>query len=320
MNLKTGRVIELFDANPTLKPSRFPKVDTLEWKDALGNSFFGKLVYPANYRPGRRYPLVISTYMCRGFLRGGSGDEFPELLFAQAGMVALCVNYSGVGDFSAAHAAQAREIPVLRSVVSQYERIVDQLDRRGLIDATRVGIGGLSLSSQAVEWALWHSHKFSAASISGPAAVDPVWEDWMSVTRWEQVRAHYDLPASDNPNDPAWMAVSPALNVSKMTTPIIVNSAENEALAGIQLYSKLRRAGIPLELYIYPREEHQFVIYPKDKAAVYQRNLDWFGFWLQGHEDPDPAKREQYSRWEKFCDLQIAKKIERPTFCTSTKH
>jgi dipeptidyl aminopeptidase/acylaminoacyl peptidase len=298
MNLKTGRVAKLFDANPTLTPSRFPKVETLEWKDALGNPFFGKLVYPTNYQPGTRYPLVISTYYCRGFLRGGSGDEFPEFLFAQAGMLALCVDYSGVGNFSAANPTQFRETPILQSVVMQYERIIDHLDRQGLIDASRVGIGGLSMSSQAVEWALWHSHKFAAAAISGPAAVDPVWEDWMSVTRWEQVRNHYDLPASDNPNDPAWIAESPALNVSKITTPIMVNAAEDEALAGIQFYSKLRRADIPLELYIYPREEHQFVIYPKSKAEVYQRNLDWFRFWLQGYEDPDSLKCAQYARWE----------------------
>jgi dienelactone hydrolase len=298
MNLKTGRVVELFDANPTLTPSRFPKVETLEWKDAFGNPFFGKLVYPINYQPGKRYPLVISTYMCRGFLRGGSGDEFPEFLFAQAGMVALCVNYSGVGDFSVVDAAQAREVPALRSMVSQYERIVDQLNQQGLIDAARVGIGGLSMSSQAVEWALWHSHKFAAAAISAPAALDPVVEDWMSATRWDQVRNHYDLPASDNPNDPAWIAVSPALNASKITTPVMVNAAEDEALTGIQFYSNLRRADVPLELYIYPREEHQFVIYPKSKAEVYQRNLDWFRFWLQGYEDPDSSKRAQYVRWE----------------------
>jgi len=30
---------------------------------------------------------------------------------------------------------------------------------------------------------------------------------------------------------------------------------------------------------------------------VYERNLDWFSFWLQGSEDPDPEKAEQYARW-----------------------
>jgi hypothetical protein len=30
---------------------------------------------------------------------------------------------------------------------------------------------------------------------------------------------------------------------------------------------------------------------------VYQRNIDWFRFWLQVYQDPDPGKREEYKRW-----------------------
>ena len=30
-----------------------------------------------------------------------------------------------------------------------------------------------------------------------------------------------------------------------------------------------------------------------------QGMVDWFRFWLQESEDPDPAKAEQYERWRK---------------------
>jgi len=29
-----------------------------------------------------------------------------------------------------------------------------------------------------------------------------------------------------------------------------------------------------------------------------QRNLDWFLYWLQGREDSQPEKQEQYRRWK----------------------
>src|SRR5260370_7468998 len=35
-----------------------------------------------------------------------------------------------------------------------------------------------------------------------------------------------------------------------------------------------------------------------------QGNVDWFGFWLKGEEDSDPAKAEQYARWGKLRKLQ----------------
>jgi hypothetical protein len=37
---------------------------------------------------------------------------------------------------------------------------------------------------------------------------------------------------------------------------------------------------------------------PQFTPSDYWRNLDWFRFWLQGAVDADPAKAEQYRRWE----------------------
>jgi hypothetical protein len=32
--------------------------------------------------------------------------------------------------------------------------------------------------------------------------------------------------------------------------------------------------------------------------AAYERNLDWFTYWLQDYRDPDPKKADQYERWD----------------------
>jgi len=32
--------------------------------------------------------------------------------------------------------------------------------------------------------------------------------------------------------------------------------------------------------------------------------VDWFRFWWQGYEDPDPAKAEQYKRWRELKKMQ----------------
>jgi hypothetical protein len=37
---------------------------------------------------------------------------------------------------------------------------------------------------------------------------------------------------------------------------------------------------------------------------VFQRNLDWFRFWLKDEEDSDPVKVEQYARWRELQKLQ----------------
>ena len=35
-----------------------------------------------------------------------------------------------------------------------------------------------------------------------------------------------------------------------------------------------------------------------------QGNVDWFCFWLEDEEDPDPIKAEQYKRWRELRGLQ----------------
>lgn len=50
------------------------------------------------------------------------------------------------------------------------------------------------------------------------------------------------------------------------------------------------------DVYVFPHEAHQ-KFQPRHKLAVYERNLDWFRFWLQDFEDVGPAKAAQYDRW-----------------------
>jgi len=45
--------------------------------------------------------------------------------------------------------------------------------------------------------------------------------------------------------------------------------------------------------------------------ASEQEDVDWFDFWLNGHEDPDLAKAEQYTRWRKLREMQKATEIAR---------
>src|SRR3546814_17777385 len=60
-------------------------------KSSVGIQAFGDLVYPADYRAGQRYPLIVVQYESRGFLRGGTGDEFPIQAFASNGFAVLSI-------------------------------------------------------------------------------------------------------------------------------------------------------------------------------------------------------------------------------------
>jgi len=100
-----------------------------------------------------------------------------------------------------------------------------------------------------------------------------------------------------------WKELAAGLNARPDLPPLLMQAPDGEENGNIETWFRLRRSGAPVEWYEYPGEGH-VKRSPADKWWVYQRNLDWFRFWLQGYEDPNPAKAEQYARWRELRKLQ----------------
>ena len=92
-----------------------------------------------------------------------------------------------------------------------------------------------------------------------------------------------------------------SMNADKIVAPILQNASDTEYLIYLPLYRSLADLGRPIELYLYPNELH-VRNQPRHRQEIYERNLDWFRFWLKGEQDPDPAKTEQYKRWSHLRD------------------
>ena len=75
-----------------------------------------------------------------------------------------------------------------------------------------------------------------------------------------------------------------------------MQAADSEYLLALESVSALRDAGQPVDLFIFPNEQH-FKWQPAHRLAVYERNLHWFDFWFMGREDPNPIDPDQYPRW-----------------------
>jgi hypothetical protein len=80
------------------------------------------------------------------------------------------------------------------------------------------------------------------------------------------------------------------------------------------------RAATGLELGHCAQEFPKELTNPLARLVTQGGAVDWYRFWLQGYEDPDPAKAEQYERWEDLCSGQVAENRGRATFCVASKH
>jgi dipeptidyl aminopeptidase/acylaminoacyl peptidase len=302
--LKDGQARTLVNVNPEFGNIELSSPTKLEWLNKFGDRAFGYLVRPLNYVAGRRYPLVVTTYRAgTEFLRGAVGDEYPIQSLAASGFAVLVFDApprptTGVGDFS-------RQLMDWASPLSSLEKAVDTLDDMGVIDRNRVGISGLSYGAEITEFAITHSGLFAAAADSGGGGRDPLFY-FISDDSWHKEFAEWGLGPPEGESAPLWRQLSPALNASKVSAPLLIQAAESEYLAALQFYNALKDDGKAVELFVYPGERH-VKNQPIHRLHVYERNLDWFKFWLQDVVDQDPARKDQYDRWRKLRDLRDQK-------------
>ena len=82
---------------------------------------------------------------------------------------------------------------------------------------------------------------------------------------------------------------------------MLVNAADSEFIASLALYTSLEELHKPVELYIYANELHA-KNQPKHRYEIFERNLDWFRYWLRNEEDISADKKEQYLGWRRLRD------------------
>jgi len=85
----TGRERTIFDPNPDFRSIKLGKAQRFHFTNAYGVESFADLVLPPDHKPGAKHPLIVVQYISHGFLRGGTGDEFPIQLFAAKGFAVL---------------------------------------------------------------------------------------------------------------------------------------------------------------------------------------------------------------------------------------
>ncbi len=289
--------------NPEFRTFKLSNAVRIEGTNKYGDNWFAHFVKPLDYQIGKKYPLIITTYRSgdNRFLRGGSGDEYPIQVFAANGFAVLSFD-TGVdkafkpGDFHSA-------ILQWESPVASMQMAVDKLAHTGIVDSTRVGITGLSHGGEMVEYAISHSDFVQAAIESGGGARDPYFY-YIAGTAWHGIFSDWGLGGWPEGKAKAnWQVLSPPLNADRIKAPLLSNSADSEVLLALPLIVSLQQLKRPVELFIYPGELH-VKNQPKHRYEIYERNVDWFRFWLKGEEDPDPAKADQYVRWRELRKLQ----------------
>lgn len=325
LDTATGKVTVLADVNPEFRNVELGAVEHFEWalspqaqRFGYPSKSHGYIVYPPDFDPTNKYPVFIAPYVAQGFLRGDVGDEQPMLAYAASDIVVINsefpFSYSSFGTEDMAKDAYSPELgfPYLTVLADATSEALNTVIKRGFIDSTRVGIGGVSHGTFVPLFMMQRGDRLAALSIAGSVYSDvgAFFETYAHLARRLERGETMTWPESRE----FWSQIDIADHVDTVDAPILLNVADREFFFGYRLSRRLSEANKPLEEYIFPDEYH-VIWQPAHRHAIYNRNLDWFRFWLQDYEDPDPAKKEQYARWRKLRELQCLNPRSARDYC-----
>lgn len=300
LDVKTGISITLLSPNRHFQDRALPVVRFM-WVACCTDVFYGRLYLPVNYEKGKKYPLVFTNYISTPGFYASVGDEVPILALAANGIAVFAMNSSEANRLSTTGDFRF-EISRVEEPTHAMEWVYHTLVDEGLVDPERCGLTGLSYGSEIAMYAYWASRVFRAISVASAS-----WEPMNYILAGPSYSKDLDSRGFEIPEDGAfvkWRELSAGLNARANLPPLLIQSPDEEEYFGnVETWLRLRRAGAPVEWYEYPNEGH-VKRSPADRWCVYQRNLEWFRFWLKEEESRDPAKAKQYVRWHQMRNKQ----------------
>ena len=264
--------------NDDLKPS-WGKTEAVEWTNE-GFHVHGWLLYPADYDPAKKYPLIV-------YVHGGPSAAtmprwpypgFGPVPLSALGYFVLTPNPRGsFGEGEKFTQANRKDFGYgdLRDILAG----VDTVLKDHPVDPNRIGITGWSYGGFMTMFAVTQTHRFHAA-VAGAGL-----SDWLSYYGENSID-QWMIPffGASVYDDPSVYAKSSAINyIKNVKTPtlVVVGDRDGECPApqSFEFWHALRDLHVPTQLVVYPNEGHGFVN-PEHRIDVLERALSWFNQYM----------------------------------------
>lgn len=303
IDVESGKERIIFDPNKGIGMKSWGRVQRLLVRNEFGAESFADLVLPPDHQPGQQHPLIVVQYTSHGFLRGGTGDEVPIHLLANRGFAVLSFSRPEIipGVTSAKSNIELMQTGRKdwidrRHVQSALEEAIRLAIETGAVDPDRLGISGFSDGTVTTQWALINSDLFKVASL-GSCCEDMNFYSIIPGPRFTQQLQDSGMRLFEPEIEDQWRPVSLLLNVERVKVPILIQNSDGEYKVGLDFLATYRHHGRPVELYVFEDETH-VKWQPAHREAIYQRNVEWFDFWLMNRVNCAADREAQYRRWK----------------------
>lgn len=278
--------------NPHLDAKRMARVEPFRVDGAEG-PVEGLLYYPADYRPGRAYPLVLNPHggpALHDRDEWNENDHHPAQLHAQAGAFVLKLNYSGSTGYGLAFAERLMGRYLGPELIDLKKAMTD-LVSRGLVDPARIGLTGWS-NGAILGWALAIDSPYPLKAASLGAGDVNVTSDWSTCQFGESYDAYYLGKSLVEDPDFYWQR-SFLRRLGDVRTPTLIHHGDRDREVPTeqawQGFRFLQQAGkAPVRLVLYPGEGHEFSR-PSHIIRKLKEEMAWFATYFYHPPSPQAA-------------------------------
>jgi dipeptidyl aminopeptidase/acylaminoacyl peptidase len=264
-----------------LKEVSFSEPQSLTVATLGGQKIQYWLLKPPAFDVSKKYPVV---FLIHGGPQGAWEDAWSSRwnpsLWAAQGWVVAAPNPRGSFGFGQTFVDQISGDWGGRAMID-VDAVVDAVSKLPYADSQRMGIAGASYGGYAVNWILGHTTRFKAAVThdgvfnleSMSLATEELWfPEWeFGGTPWTpKARAQFAK----------W---SPHLYAHNIKTPTLIITNEQDYRVpvdqGLQMFTMLRRNGVPTEALVFPDEGH-WVLKALNSRAWHEAVFRWLNKYL----------------------------------------
>jgi len=273
-----GNWKQVTQLNRALHPA-WGKAESLHWNTDIGagpDKVQGWIVYPQNYDPSKKYPLVVEVHggpAWANLPHWPSRWDYSAALPANGYFLLLPNPRGSYGAGEAFTRANVKDFGYgdFKDIMGGVDAAIHSLP----VDPQRLGITGWSYGGYMTMWAVTQTHRFKAA-VAGAGL-----SDWLSYYGENQIDKWMTFYFGDTVyNDPAVYAKSaPITFIKNVKTPtlILVGDSDGECPPpqSYEFWHALVTLGVPTQFVIYPHEGHMFAN-PAHSRDVVKRAVAWF--------------------------------------------
>lgn len=287
---------KLTSTNPILDSLKLGKADTMRWKSYDGLEIEGLVLYPADYQPGKSYPLLVyghggptSAYIRTFPASWGNLGQF----YASNGWVVFYPNFRGSTNYG----EKFMQANIKDWGNGDYKDImtgVDELIKRGIADSLRMAYAGWSYGGYLANWIVSQTDRFKA--ISCGAGLSNMYSMYSTNDLQRVLETFFGGTAWENPDE--YDKRSGIRYIKNAKTPTIIFHGQEDKRVplsqGQELYMGLKKHNVPVELIVFPRQGHGLTE-PKLQYDKMKREWAWFSRYVLGVEVRDEAKEKKPS-------------------------